>query len=410
VWLAALCATLAFAPAGLRAGEPFIHETFDANPKGRWSSTAAPDVEGSWDPTNGAAAKPCFRIVEKTDIRSAWFKLPAGCEFLRLTFLNQSEQRGEWTFIFYADKKYLGTPKGGGTYVTGGQWRENEFYNRVPAGATVASLCLSSGGGGKPMWVDDIVVTAATGKEVLAAFDRQQKTLPSFDFFTPAPARFRYLPKTMQKLRAGKEVRCQILGHSYANDFAGSYFDLMVERLYPGATVALLEPIFANSATCRYWEQDNRVKQALEGKEFDLLFLCSLWGELNGSALHSVIRQIRAVSDCEILVTLGPTLSSQFALAPRNPEGFRPIDLVRQKLMQAGEEEKVAIFNLGEVMDNSIVKSGQDLSGFSRDGLHASESGRLLMATIFARWMAPDRKSWLESACLFPGYFHLRQD
>jgi hypothetical protein len=392
--MTALCAVaLACAPTRLPAAEPLFSDNFDTDPHGRWRPAAAADAPNPWDAADGAAAKPCCRVSQKSATESPFFNVPAGCAYLRLTVATKSDQRGEWLLLLYGGGKLLGNAlKYGGTYASGGKWIANEFYTRVPPGTTTACLRMSCGYGQAPLWFDDVVVTAVTGNDVLAGYDQQLQALPKFDF-TPAPDRFRYIPKTMAKLRAGQEVRCQVIGHSYANDFFHSYFDLMTERLYPGAKLTLLPPIFANSATCWYWSQEDRIKQTLQGRtDFDLLFICSLWGEKSGEDLASEIRQIRAVSDCEILVTTGPTLWNRYANLPRNADGLRPTDLIRRQLVQAGTEEKVAIFNLGEVMDDCIAKAGQDLESFSRDGLHASESGRLLMAGIFARWFTPDVK------------------
>ena len=107
-----------------------------------------------------------------------------------------------------------------------------------------------------------------------------------------------------------------------------------------------------------------------------------------------MIRQIRAQSDCEILVTTG-------AIAPRSvfePEFVKhkpaaiALDVMERfpdMMATMCREEKVEFFDTRQAWNDYMLASYQPYEHFARDRIHANGRGKAVLGRMMGRYFSP---------------------
>ena len=87
------------------------------------------------------------------------------------------------------------------------------------------------------------VLTAAddghilTGSQLtLSEIDRMSAEVPPIDY-SPRPLRWRYLPRTQERLTGGGTLRVVMLGDRIVNDTSRSTWELVLEKRHPACTI-----------------------------------------------------------------------------------------------------------------------------------------------------------------------------
>jgi len=205
----------------------------------------------------------------------------------------------------------------------------------------------------------------------------------------PSPERWRYLPKTIERLQNGPALRIVMLGDSIVNDTSHSRFELLLERLYPKCKVTKVTSV-RGSTGCWWYKEENRVKPWVLDHRPDLVMIGGISQRDDVESIREVIRQIRAGSGTEILVMSGafgstdPRDDKQWTLTV-DPKG---IDY-RARLMRMAAEEKVEFLDMMGPWGQYIRSSGKPLDWFKRDPVHANDRGFQVLGRMLEKYFSP---------------------
>ena len=222
-------------------------------------------------------------------------------QYYKVTFHSKAEGRGYWAAINYdADGKALDADHHWGVDPSE-DWLETTYCTRAKADAASIRFRFQPREE-KRLTVDDVKVETVSREDVAKWADEVYATIPPVNI-QPPENRWQFLPRTMQKLREGGTIRVVMLGDSIMNDTGNSPFDVLLERLYPRAHIEVITSVRGGTGTS-YYKGENLVKQYVLDYNPDFLII---GGISNGraEATRSVIQQVRAVIDPEIMVTTG---------------------------------------------------------------------------------------------------------
>jgi len=269
-------------------------------------------------------------------------------------------------------------------------WTDQELFFRVRSDAERARLRFETIDR-QPLRIDDLLVETASPGEALAWADALYAALPPLTA-TPRPDRWARLPRTLGRLRNGERLRIVMLGDSIVHDIANSPFDLLLERLYPGARIEVVVRV-AGGKGCWYFRTGNRVKDNVLRHRPDLLVIGGISHRGDVEAVRDVVRKVRAGSDCEILVMSGAVGAASQG-DPRRQPGWRPDpdpqgEAYRDRLMRMAEEEQIAFFDFEGMWGRYIQACGRPYDTFLRDPVHANARGMQILARILAAFFAP---------------------
>lgn len=206
--------------------------------------------------------------------------------------------------------------------------------------------------------------------------------------FQPEASRWAHLPKTMEKLRAGKKLRVVMLGDSIINDTARSDWERLVEREYPGAKIEKIVSV-RGSTGCWFYREPPRVEVFVTDHQPDLVIIGGISQHDDIEAIRDVIGQIRAKCDAEILLMSGP-------FGPRDPQEAAywqeiqqpKADSYRAMLPQLAAELGAEYFDMQKAWAEYIRASGRETKSFKRDVYHANPQGEQILARILERYFA----------------------
>lgn len=204
--------------------------------------------------------------------------------------------------------------------------------------------------------------------------------------FTPPAGRFSNMPKTMDKLRKGSELRMVLLGDSIMGDTSGSSFELLLMRNYPKCNIIKI-PSLRSGTGCRFYQEDGNVQQYVLRHDPDLLVI---GGISNGDAeaVRSVVRQVLMKKpDTEILL-LTPVFGMMRDEHLRT--WTREIDpssgTFRANMLKVASDEKTAFFDMTGPWWEYIQNSGKTTGWFMRDPVHANDRGRQIIGRLLEIW------------------------
>lgn len=203
-----------------------------------------------------------------------------------------------------------------------------------------------------------------------------------------APAgRFANIPRTMSRLRDGRELRMVLLGDSIMGNTSSSSFELLLMRNYPKCKVIKI-PSLRSSTGCRYYKEENRVQDYVLRHNPDLLVIGGISNGGDAEAVRSVIQQVRAKkADTEVLL-LTPVFGS---MRDEHIKTFtRQIDTTtdsfRFNMQKVAAEEKCAFFDMTGPWWGYIQDSGKCYGWFMGDAVHANARGCQIIGRLLEQW------------------------
>ncbi len=205
--------------------------------------------------------------------------------------------------------------------------------------------------------------------------------------YTPPAGRFANIPKTMDKLRNGGELRMVLLGDSIMGNTSSSSFELFLMRKYPKCKITKIASL-RGSTGCTYYQEENRVEHYVLRHNPDLLVIGGISNRGDAEAVRSVIRQVRARKpDTEVLL-LTPVFG---AMRDAHIRTFTPqIDTTtsnfRYNMQKVAAEEKCAFFDMTGPWWTYIQESGKTYGWFMGDRVHANSRGCQIIGRLLEAW------------------------
>ena len=233
------------------------------------------------------------------------------------------------------------------------------------------------------LMIDDVSVEQITYQQAASWVDSMYAQLPQFKF-TAAKDRWALIPKTMKALKKGGTLKIVMLGDSICNDTGNSSWHALVQRKYPKTKLDVVISVRGGTGV-DYYQRDNHVKEYVIDYKPDLLIIAGISQGNDPEALRSVIKQVRAVINPEIIF-MTPVVG---AGDPSKP------DETKEKFIagcaQVCKEEKVEFIDMFTPWKNYISASGKPFEWFHRDPVHANVRGAMVLAKIVEVYFAPKK-------------------
>jgi hypothetical protein len=312
--------------------------------------------------------------------------------FYRLRFRGWAAEQGYWAvFPFDADGNEMRADTHSTVYASE-DWLDHETCFRGLPGAVAVELGFR--GQTSSMDIEDIEVEPVDTAWVLQWADALYATVPPIAF-EPAAGRHRLIPKTMERLRSGETVRVLMLGDSISQDTCNSYYDLLVERMYPGADLQLV-PSIDGSKGCWYYLNDDLFQNHVVDQKPELLMVGTASEHHGIKPVEQFLERVRVELDCEVMVVSGP-MGDDFRVPDddMSEAACRARDHVAPRRAFAAEQKELCAHLGVEYLDLSnawldyLAASGKPHNWFHRDAGHANDRGKQVLARFMEQYFAP---------------------
>ena len=276
-----------------------------------------------------------------------------------------------------------------GSFDPSGTWVKHEYCVRAKVDSSTARVRFQQSEGSS-ISIDDVKVESVDSRQVATWAYSIYQELPALKY-VPPQSRFRYIPKTMRKLRTGGTLRIVMLGDSIINDTGNSPFDVLLLRYYPTAKIEVITSVRGGTGTA-YYRDENRVKSYVVELKPDLVIIGGISGT-KPEDNEDCIQQIRALGcRAEIMLMTGP-------VTPRfDPEG-KPWSLEidpdgdsprRSELLKEAIDHKYAFLDIQSPFSQYESYSGLTSEHLRRDAIHANDRARAILAKIIEKWFTSD--------------------
>lgn len=274
-------------------------------------------------------------------------------------------------------------------------WRPYELCFRGHAAARHARIHLRRNynrADSAPLEVKNLRVEQITAAEAAAWAAGLAAACPVVSF-EPAADRWGHLPKSLAKLAAGERLRIVMLGDSICNDTSNGLYETLLAQRYPEARIEVVTNVRGGTG-CTYYKDENRVQSYVLDDRPDLVIIAGISHGHDVDALRSVVRQIRAGSDCEILVMTGAIARRDViepAFVKERPAGVA-LDMMERfpgAVAAMCREEGVEFFDMRRVWDAYVQQSYRPVEHFLRDPIHANSRGKAVLGRILGRYFEP---------------------
>ena len=140
--------------------------------------------------------------------------------------------------------------------------------------------------------VDGEVADPFAGKTPLERLDGLYAAMDPLRY-TPPADRWQRIPRTMQRLREGGNLKIVLLGDSIMNQTCHSGFGLLLQRLYPKVKIESVASV-RGSTGCWWYKEENRIEDYVLKHHPDLLMIGGISQRNDVDSIREVIRQVRA--------------------------------------------------------------------------------------------------------------------
>ena len=312
------------------------------------------------------------------------------------------------------------------------QWSEQVFYSRVQSNAEQIAIQIS--GTDTPFFIDDIQLEFVNSRADVATWADQiwdnryytpnPPTGPEVHTFISSEQQQRLL-RTLTKLHARESIRIVLVGDSIVSDLANSAFDVLLERLFPGASISVVAAVGRGTGIDQ-WNPINdtypfisstsqrgtlKFNEAVIEQRPDLVLLGGISNPANANgyaAFEDVIGKIKAQSTLAYLGYQPDILIATGAFGPLGhvSRGWYPSsDLnatandYRGNLLRIANENNAAFFDLagswGEYLlaalgttNLAAIESPESYNNYWRDATHANTFGKQILGRAFTGFFA----------------------
>jgi hypothetical protein len=248
--------------------------------------------------------------------------------------------------------------------------------------------------------VDDVSIQAIDRATAASVLDGMFARLPRYTF-TAEVGRHLHLPRTRARLAAGETLRVVMLGDSIVNDTSHSYFEPLVERMYPGSRLEIVTSVRGETGCWWFRETDPgtgipRVQSWVLDHDPDLVLLGGISHGTQGldfeiEACRDVIRQVRAIDDDVELVLMTEAAGGNDPY--RDPQLVEELDPQgddwRGRMFRLAAEEQVELVDLTLPWARYVLHSGQPHGWFKKDTWHMNDRGAAVVGKALEAYFAP---------------------
>lgn len=298
----------------------------------------------------------------------------------------------------------------------GNGWTRINMFTRTPTNATQSFVYFGSNGSNPSSGalIDNVQIKSATHAETLAFSDSLYNNITIFPVrlnYTPPVDRFANLPNTLNKLSTGQNLSVVLLGDSIIQDTTNSYFDVMIERNFPGSTVTVEEAQGHGSGMNawlnpdpNHWAQRTLdIQKAVYDQDADLVIIggISNGGESNLAATRDIVQSLKAQGK-EVLLTTGcfgsnnntALNASQFVPEVNGSTTGSDYTLAyRNAIYNMAQSEQVGILDTYGIWGSYLIElrnAGLSDSTYYRDQwTHANTVGKELVGQIYSSFFTP---------------------
>ncbi len=298
----------------------------------------------------------------------------------RVRFDSLAERPGYWAAMFYLPDGTLLHQDHNSAVEASDTWAEREFCFRGKAGASEMTIIF---------WPRDGALHARRphveriGHPDAALWASGVHVAMPPVAYTPPPGRFARLPRTQRALREGGSFTFVMLGDSVVADAGNGPIDVLVERDHPGLDMRLVTSV-SSGGGCRWYREANRVQSYVLDYEPDLLFIGGISHQGNPEPMRDVVRQVRAKSDCDIIVATPAPVPyydpAKDQAPPPEWEGYP------DRLAAMAEQESIVYLDLTTPFVEYLAQHDLPHMWAMRDSHHANVRGRQIVARIFQRF------------------------
>lgn len=344
--------------------------------------------QGQWMRSDG---RTCLRVTSGCWQSPAIEVVPFGC--YRVVFQALAPAGGHWTAVFFdaAGDELVADNYDG--IDAAPRWQSIESCIR--AHALARHMRVRFVAAGEALSVDDVLVEATDAAGAARWADGLYADMPPVKF-PPPPGRWRHLGATLARLREGPALRVVMLGDSIVNDTSNSLFEVLLQRAYPRCRIEVVTSVRGGTG-CQYYSVEGRLREYVFRFRPDLLVIGGISHGYDTGAMRSVIRQVRAEHQCDILLMSGAVCPQQ-----RCDENFvrnsglppqQAMELVRtfpERLSRLAAEEQVELIDMRAIWDGYIAASPRPPDWFMRDPVHANRRGKQVLGRVIESYFLPD--------------------
>jgi hypothetical protein len=328
-----------------------------------------------------------YLLIKKN---SRWLSPYFKCEpfkYYRLTFKSKSKiEKNLWGVFFYDKQEQMNSSDVYSSVFSSKQWMKNVNIFRGREHCIKARISFAASE--ENFHIKDLTVEKISPKDVLKWANNFYKELPPISY-KPEQEKWKYIPKTIESLKSGKEIRIVMLGDSIINDTNNSHFEVLLKETYPKSNIKMI-PSVESSKGCWYYIEGDRLKKYVMDKNPDLLIIGGISQNNDIESIKKVIQQIKLKCNCEILLLSGP-MGKDWRTFDRegkpifqdwNPEPFN------ETLGLLAIDEKVEFFDIGSLWHKYLACSGKPFLWFHRDNIHANDRGKQILGRFLLKYFS----------------------
>ena len=412
---------------GVRA-DTLLDTDFESDPQAQgwttngtgtaWTTNAA--CSGTYSLTASNGGTWLSPLLPTTPLQ--WYRLSFKSKAPGLVNNPGSEGYAYWAASYFDTNGNPLIPDQYSSLFASADWVTNEFRirakNTAGTNATLAPVLMAVKfqSISPQVFIDDVVVETTTPAEVAQWGDAAYDALPAKLAYVPKANRWTHLPLTLNRLRTGQRLRIVMLGDSVQSDTQNSPFDAWLERLYPGATIELIDSIIGGGSVGYF---RTNMAAAVFAYQPDLLCIGGISNGDDLSAFQSVVNQVRTNDfatgrTTEILILsaqwspntnsgdyfIAPGLTELDPVATNNPGGV-PAGY-RGDLLGFCATNNIEYLDLSGVASEFVYGpaaaagvgppadgSGNPYGYWMRDLIHSNDRGKLIQGRMLEAYFAP---------------------
>ncbi|MFW6044539.1 MAG: SGNH/GDSL hydrolase family protein [Planctomycetota bacterium] len=257
--------------------------------------------------------------------------------------------------------------------------------------------------------IQDLRIQRISREEARIRVDKIAANLPFVDYVPPRD-RWEFIPRTIEALRGGDELRIVMLGDSICNDTSNGLFELhLMDEWSADPRIEVITSI-KGSTGCTWYKEENRIDDYALQYDPDLVVIGGISHSYDVASIRSVVEQIRDASDAEVMVLTGKITphetvhSRHFWRVEKMKEAedpdpqkireltaklLRKAESFPQDLRQMCEENDVELFDIRSAWDDYMTESWLSRDRIMRDSVHGNRFGKQIASRLLYRYLSP---------------------